>query len=78
MFDGRTNLAHQVLEELRRAFPDKLFSGLIGRSVRLSEAPSFGQPIIYYDSRSAGAEQYRKLCEEVLHVCEKTSAGAGA
>lgn len=78
LYDARTNLAHQVLEELRQVFPDKIFSGLIGRSVRLSEAPSFGKPIIYYDSRSSGAEQYRRLCEEVLHVCEKASIGPGA
>lgn len=78
MFDGRTNLAQQVLEELRRAFPEKVFSTLIGRSVRLSEAPSFGQPIIYYDGRSTGAEQYQRLCQEVLDVCEKTSPGPRA
>jgi chromosome partitioning protein len=77
LFDSRTNLAHQVLEELRRAFPDKVFETTINRSVRLSEAPSFGKPIIYYDSRSTGAEQYQKLSEEVIHACEKTRAGAG-
>lgn len=78
LFDGRTNLAFQVLEELRRAFPEKIFKCLISRSVRLSEAPSFGKPIIYYDTRSSGAEQYRKLCQEVIHVCQKTSPGQGA
>jgi chromosome partitioning protein len=78
LFDGRTNLAHQVLEELRHVFPDKVFEQPIARSVRLSEAPSFGKPIIYYDERSSGAEQYRKLSEEVIHVCEKAKAGAGA
>lgn len=78
MYDARTNLARQVLEEMRRAFPEKVFNCLIGRSVRLSEAPSFGKPIIYYDNRSTGAEQYQKLCEEVLHVCEKKSLGAGS
>lgn len=75
LFDGRTNLANQVLEEIRKAFPDKLFPLQITRSIRLSEAPSFGQPIIYYDKRSPGAEQYFKLCEEVLDACEKTSIG---
>lgn len=78
LFDARTNLAYQVLEELRRAFPDKIFNSLISRSVRLSEAPSFGKPIIYYDPRSSGAEQYQKLCEEVIDVCEKASLGQGA
>jgi chromosome partitioning protein len=78
LFAGRTNLAHQVLDELRRAFPEKIFETLIARSVRLSEAPSFGKPIIYYDSRSSGAEQYQKLCQEVLDVCQKTSVGSRA
>lgn len=78
MYDARTNLASQVLEELHNAFPDKIFKSLISRSVRLSEAPSFGKPIIYYDPRSTGAEQYQRLCEEVLHVCEKESLGTGA
>lgn len=76
LFDGRTNLAYQVVEELRRTFPEKIFNCLISRSVRLSEAPSFGKPIIYYDPRSSGAEQYRKLCQEVLDVCEKASPGS--
>lgn len=78
MYDARTNLAAQVLEELHHAFPDKIFKSLISRSVRLSEAPSFGKPIIYYDPRSTGAEQYQRLCEEVLHVCEKESLGTGS
>jgi chromosome partitioning protein len=78
LFDSRTNLAFQVLEELRKAFPEKIFSCLISRSVRLSEAPSFGKPIIYYDPRSSGAEQYQKLCQEVLNVVQKTSLRAGA
>ena len=75
MFDGRTNLSHQVLEEIRRAFSDKVFPLVVTRSVRLSEAPSFGKPIIYYDERSAGADQYFKLSQEVLDACEKASTG---
>lgn len=79
MFDGRTNLAQQVLEELRRAFPDKLLKTLISRSVRLSEAPSFGKPIIYYDPRSIGSDQYLDLTREIIHVCdEETRARARA
>jgi chromosome partitioning protein len=78
MFDGRTNLANQVLEELTRAFPDQLLATRVTRSIRLSEAPSHGKPIIYYDSRSTGASQYMSLAEEILHVREKASAGAGA
>jgi chromosome partitioning protein len=78
MFDGRTNLANQVVEELVRAFPDQLLSTRIQRSIRLSEAPSFGKPIIYYDSRSPGAFQYMSLSEEILHVCQEARAGSGA
>src|SRR4029453_14533531 len=77
LFDGRTNLAQQVVAELRRAFPDKVFETTINRSVRLSEAPSYGKPIIYYDNRSTGAEQYQRLSEEVIHACQKTGIGAG-
>lgn len=71
LYDARTNLSSQVLEELRRFYPDKVFQTYITRSVRLSESPSFGKPIRYYDPRSAGALQYQSLCEEVLDVCEK-------
>ncbi|MCE5229899.1 ParA family protein [bacterium] len=79
MFDGRTNLAQQVLEELKRAFPEKLLHTLISRSVRLSEAPSFGKPILYYDPRSTGSEQYLDLTREIIHVCdEETRARTGA
>ncbi len=79
MFDGRTNLAQQVIEELRRAFPAKLFQTMISRSVRLSEAPSFGKAIAYYDPRSTGSEQYLQLTQEIIHVCEeKARARAGA
>lgn len=78
MFDGRTNLANQVVDEIARAFSDHLMQTRITRSVRLSEAPSFGKPIIYYDSRSPGAFQYMSLIEEILHVCEETRAGSGA
>ncbi|MEN6627362.1 MAG: ParA family protein [Candidatus Sumerlaeia bacterium] len=79
MFDGRTNLAQQVLEELRRAFPEKLLKTMINRSVRLSEAPSFGKPIVYYDPRSTGSEQYLELTREIIHVCdEETRARARA
>lgn len=75
LYDGRTNLAQQVVAELRQVFADQVFSQPIQRSIRLSEAPSHGQPIIYYDSRSVGAEQYRHLSEEVIHACEEASTG---
>ena len=66
MFDGRTNLAHQVVEEVRKHFADKVFKTIIPRTVRLSEAPSFGKPIIHYDKHSAGATAYMALAKEFL------------
>ncbi len=66
MYDGRTNLAMQVADEARRYFPDKVFEAIIPRSVRLSEAPSHGMPIIYYDAKSKGSEQYWQLTDEFL------------
>lgn len=65
MYDSRTNLAEQVAKEVRDNFGDKVYDTLIPRSVRLSEAPSYGQPIIAYDRRSKGAEVYRELAKEV-------------
>ena len=78
MFDGRTNLSRQVLEELKTAFPEHVFPVLIHRSVRLSEAPSHGKPIAYYDPQSLGAEQYQLLSREVINVCQKAGVGPGA
>jgi chromosome partitioning protein len=66
MFDARTNLAIQVVDEVKKYFPQKVFRTIISRNVRLSEAPSHGKPINLYDSRSRGAEVYRELAEEVL------------
>ena len=66
MFDSRTNLAKQVLEEVETHFGDKLFATRIPRTVRLSEAPSYGQPIITYDITSKGAEAYFSLAREVI------------
>ncbi|MEC9488734.1 MAG: AAA family ATPase [Halanaerobium sp.] len=66
MYDARTNLAHQVIEEVRNYFQDKVFETVIPRNVRLSEAPSFGQPITLYDSTSRGAKAYRELAGEMI------------
>ncbi len=66
MFDSRTNLSQQVVEEIRRVFQEKVFQVVIPRSVRLSEAPSYGKPIILYDGNSRGALAYRDLAEEVV------------
>ncbi|NYB75458.1 MULTISPECIES: ParA family protein [Sedimentibacter] len=66
MFDGRTNLSIQVVEEVKKYFKDKVYRTVIPRSVRLAEAPSFGQPIMLYDDKSKGSEAYVKLAEELI------------
>lgn len=66
MFDGRTNLSIQVVEEVKKYFKDKVYRTVIPRSVRLAEAPSFGQPIMIYDDKSKGSTAYTKLAEEVI------------
>ena len=66
MFDTRTNLSHQVAEEVRSFFGERVFAAAIPRNVRLSEAPSFGQPISLYAPQSAGAEAYSAVAGEVL------------
>lgn len=66
MFDARTNLSQQVVDEVRSHFPDRIFETIIPRSVRLSEAPSYGRPILAYDPASRGAIAYRQLADELL------------
>ena len=66
MFDSRINLAKQVVEEVKQHLPDKIFSTLIPRTVRLSEAPSFGKPILAYDPNGVGSTAYRSLAQEVI------------
>jgi chromosome partitioning protein len=66
MFDGRTKLANDVVSEVRRHFPDKVFTSIIPRSVRLAEAPSYGQPISVFSPTSNGAVAYSGLAKEVL------------
>ena len=66
MFDGRTNLSHQVVAEVRQHFGDLVFDTVIPRTTRLAEAPSFGKPIIDYDKYSAGAAAYEVLTQELL------------
>ncbi len=66
MFDARTRLAHQVVEEVRQHFGDRVFDTVIPRTTRLAEAPSYGKPIIHYDRHSAGAAAYDLLAQEVL------------
>ena len=66
MFDKRTNLSGLVMEEVKKFFPDKVFKTVIPRNVRLSEAPSFGEPILSYDKLSKGAFAYKALAKELI------------
>jgi chromosome partitioning protein len=70
MYDGRVGLSAQVAGEVRRHFPDRVFRTVIPRNVRLTEAPSHGQPVILYDIRCAGAEGYLQLAREVIDGAE--------
>lgn len=71
MYDARTNLSLQVVENVKDNLNQNIYKTIIPRNVRLAEAPSYGQPINIYDSKSAGAESYRLLAEEVLNREEK-------
>jgi chromosome partitioning protein len=66
MYDSRLNLSQQVADEARKFFAERVYHTVIPRNVRLSEAPSFGKPIVLYDPHSTGAESYRELAREVL------------
>lgn len=66
MYDGRLNLTQQVVTEVKRFFPQKVFASVIPRNVRLSEAPSFGKPVYYYDRSSKGSLAYDELAKEFL------------
>jgi len=77
MFDERTNLARQVVDEVRGVFGSDVFRTVIPRNIRLSEAPSHGKPIFLYDIRSKGAEAYFNLAKEFLdHEAKSTREGA--
>lgn len=71
MFDARTNLSLQVVEDVKKYFKNKVYRTIIPRNVRLSEAPSFGLPIILYDPKSKGAECYMDLAQEVIDYSEE-------
>ena len=66
MYDGRLNLTQQVVQEVKKFFPGKVFSTVIHRGVRLSEAPSFGMPVIYYDKNCKGSIAYTELAKEII------------
>lgn len=67
MFDTRLKLSHQVAEEVTKYFGDKVFKTIVHRNVKISEAPSFGKPVILYDALSSGANNYMNLAEELLN-----------
>jgi chromosome partitioning protein len=67
MYDSRTNLANQVVEDVREHFPAQVLDTLIPRSVRISEAPSYGQSVISYDTNSTGSLSYREAASEIAH-----------
>ena len=66
MFDVRTNLSAEVVDEVRKYFGDKVYRTVIPRNIRLGEAPSYGLPIIQYDFKSKGSEAYLDLAKEVI------------
>jgi chromosome partitioning protein len=66
MFDSRLRLSHQVADEVRKYFGDKVFNTIIHRNVRISEAPSYGKPILFYDALSSGAKNYISLASEII------------
>ena len=68
MYDGRLNLTQQVVDEVKKCFPKKVYSTFIPRNVRLSEAPSYGEPIMYYDKSSKGTKAYDALADEFLEA----------
>lgn len=68
MYNGQLNLTQQVVEEVKRCFPKKVYATVIPRNVRLSEAPSYGQPVMYYDKSSKGAHAYLDLADEFLKL----------
>ncbi len=75
MFDSRINITSLVVDEVKKFFPQKVYSTAIPRNVRVSEAPSFGKPIKYYDSRSKGSEAYDALALEVLEHNRRFGGG---
>ncbi len=66
MADFRTNLTNEVINEIKNYFKEKVYKSIIPRNIRLSEAPSFGKPINFYDSTSVGALKYKELAEEFI------------
>lgn len=66
MYDSRTNLSRDVVKEVQKYFQGKIFTAVVPRNVRVSEAPSYGKPVVLYDVKSKGAIAYKKLAREVI------------
>lgn len=75
MFDGRTNLSIEVVEEVKKYFKGKVYTTIIPRNIKLAEAPSYGMPIMLYDKNSRGADAYKRLAEEFLEYDEGDDNG---
>ena len=71
MFDSRNNLCHQVVKEINEHFSKEVFSSIIPRNIALSEAPSFGKPVVLYNIASKGAQSYLQLAKEVMERCSR-------
>jgi chromosome partitioning protein len=78
MFDSRLRLSNQIVDEVKKYFGEKVFSTVISRNVRLSEAPSFGKPILLYDALSSGTRNYIDLAQEVLKRNQRAAASSSA
>jgi len=79
MYDSRLRLSNQIVEEVKKYFGKKVFTTIVTRNVRLSEAPSFGKPILLYDALSTGTRNYMELAKEIMdhHAVEEKKPGAG-
>lgn len=76
MYDARTNLSNQVVNEVKKYFGDRVYKNVIPRNVRLSEAPSYGMPISLYDPRSKGAKAYEKFAKEFIKINDEEQKSA--
>jgi chromosome partitioning protein len=74
MYDARLRLSNQVVEEVRQHFEEMVFETIIQRNIKLSEAPSYGKPVVLYDANSKGALNYLNMARELLHNNEKVEA----
>jgi chromosome partitioning protein len=78
MYDSRLRLSHQIVEEVKKYFGEKVYATIISRNVRLSEAPSYGKPILLYEAISSGAKNYMELAKEFLKRQESTAVKAAS